>query len=94
VLAGRNDTVAPNVAEAVGVVSVAQLNQLVASDASATRLPLSGQVTESLAAVGVGETAATALTRIKPGQAAVWVLVDGRVTGFITRDELMREVGH
>jgi cystathionine beta-synthase len=84
----RTDAVTPNVAETVGVVSVAALAALVAQDRAVAGTPLAGQVTESLGAVGVGESVTAATAKIKPGQSAVWVLVDGRVTGVVTRDDL------
>jgi cystathionine beta-synthase len=88
VLPRRTDAVRPSVAETVGVVSVAELTRLVAEDGSIAARPVSEHVGGTLAAAGVGETAATALTRITPDRAAAWVLVDGRVTGVVTREEL------
>jgi cystathionine beta-synthase len=84
----RTDAVTPNVAETVGVVSAAGLAAAVAADPSVAGTPLAGHVTESLGAAGVGESAAAAVARVKPGQSAVWVLVDGRVTGVLTLAEL------
>jgi hypothetical protein len=88
VLPRRTDAVRPSVAEAVGVVSVAELTRLVAEDGSIAARPVSEHVGGTLAAAGVGDTAATALARITPDGAAAWVLVDGRITGVVTRDEL------
>jgi cystathionine beta-synthase len=88
VLPRRTDAVRPNVAEAVGVVSVTELARRVALDGSAVGRPLFEHVDGSLPAVGVGETVATALARLAPDRPAAWVLVDGRVTGVVARAEL------
>jgi cystathionine beta-synthase len=88
VLPRRTDSVTPNAAETIGVVSAAGLAALVAGDPSIAGTPLAGHATGSLAAAGVGESAAAAAEKLKPGQSAVWVLVDGRITNVLTRAEL------
>jgi cystathionine beta-synthase len=44
--------------------------------------PITGQVTEPLPAVGLGESRRAAIARIGAHDAA-WVLTDGRVTGLL-----------
>jgi cystathionine beta-synthase len=78
----------PNVAETLGAVSVSALRRLVDSDGAVSATSVSAHAGEPLAAVGIGEFTREASARIRPGQSAVWVLVDGRVVGVVTRDEL------
>ncbi|HEX3791874.1 MAG TPA: pyridoxal-phosphate dependent enzyme [Pseudonocardiaceae bacterium] len=88
VLPRKTNTVEPNIAETLGAISVRALRLRVAEDESLAGKPLSEQPTEQLATVGIGETGRQAAERFQPGQSAAWVLIDGRVTGLLTRDKL------
>jgi cystathionine beta-synthase len=88
VLARKGDSVRPNVGETLGAVSMSALWGLVASDGAVATTAVSAHASAPLAAVGIGESTREAIERLGPGQSAVWVLVDGRVVGVLTRDEL------
>jgi cystathionine beta-synthase len=78
----------PSVAEVVGVLDIAALRELAKSHGSLSAAPVSDHLGKTLPAIGIGETARAALSRIGPDHEAAWVLTDGRVTGVVHKGQL------
>ena len=77
----------PSIAEVTGALDVAELRLKVAAGAARPTDPISGYVTGPLPFIGIGEGRESALTRLGTHE-AVWVLVDGRVTGSVHKGHL------
>jgi cystathionine beta-synthase len=78
----------PSVAEVVGALDVEALRELAKSNSALSAAPITDHLGKTLPAVGIGESAQAALSRIGLEHEAAWVLVDGRVTGIVHKGRL------